>query len=86
MIKIPTIALVAAAMLIASNAFAGDKACCAKNASHTGKAACASFDNLGLTAGTEIQDRSMAGGLHESWLHAGESGEIPRTGERHSYR
>jgi Spy/CpxP family protein refolding chaperone len=50
MIKITTSVLVAAAMLIASSAFAGDKACCAKGASHTGKKACASFDNLGLTA------------------------------------
>ncbi|SRR6266566_2638864 len=50
MIKIATIALVAAAMLMASSVFAGDKACCAKGTSHTGKAACASFDNLGLTA------------------------------------
>jgi Spy/CpxP family protein refolding chaperone len=37
-------------MLMASSAFAGDKACCAKGASHTGKTACAGFDNLGLTA------------------------------------
>ena len=50
MIKITTSVLVAAAMLIASSAFAGDKACCAKSASHTGKTACASFDNIGLTA------------------------------------
>jgi hypothetical protein len=50
MIKITTIALVGAAMLMASSAFAGDKACCARKASHTGKAPCASFDNLGLTA------------------------------------
>ncbi len=50
MIKITTIALVAAAMLMESSAFAGDKACCARSVSHTGKAACASFDNLGLTA------------------------------------
>jgi hypothetical protein len=49
MIKITTTVLVAAAMLIGSSAFAGDKACCAKGASHTGKTACASFDNLGLT-------------------------------------
>ncbi len=50
MIKITTTALVAAAMLIASSAFAGDKACCAKGVSHGAKTACASFDNLGLTA------------------------------------
>jgi hypothetical protein len=50
MIKITTTALVAAGMLLASNAFAGDKACCAKGASHSGKMACANLDNLGLTA------------------------------------
>ena len=50
MIKITTTALVAAAMLIASSAFAGDKACCTKGVLHSGKTACASFDNLGLTA------------------------------------
>jgi len=49
MIKITTTALVAAAMLIASSAFAGDKACCTKGVLHSGKTACASFDNLGLT-------------------------------------
>jgi hypothetical protein len=50
MIKITTAVLVAAAMLTASSTFAGDKACCAKGVSHTDKAACAGFDNLGLTA------------------------------------
>ena len=33
MIKITTTALVAVAMLVASSAFAGDKACCAKGVS-----------------------------------------------------
>jgi hypothetical protein len=50
MIKITATVLVGAAMLMASSAFAGDKACCAKGASHTGKTTCASFDNLGLSA------------------------------------
>ena len=49
MIKITTTALVAAAMLIASNAFAGDKACCAGGVSHTGKTACADLATLILT-------------------------------------
>ena len=42
-------AVVAAAMLIASPAFAGDKACCAAGASHD-KKACANFASLNLTA------------------------------------
>ena len=41
MIKITSIALVAAATLLASSAVAGDKACCAKGASHADKTACA---------------------------------------------
>jgi hypothetical protein len=49
MIKITTTALVAAAMLIASNAFAGDKACCAKGVSHADKTACADLATLNLT-------------------------------------
>ena len=49
MIKITSIALVAAATLIAS-AFAGDKACCAKGASHADKTACADLAALNLTA------------------------------------
>jgi hypothetical protein len=48
MIKI-SIALVAAATLIASSAFAGDKACCAKGASHVSKTACADLIVLNLT-------------------------------------
>jgi hypothetical protein len=50
MIKITTTALVAAAMLIASSGFAGDKACCAKGASHADKTACADLAALNLTA------------------------------------
>jgi hypothetical protein len=49
MIKITSIALMAAATLIASSAFAGDKACCAKGASHTDKTACADLAALNLT-------------------------------------
>ena len=49
MIKITSIALVAAATLIASSAFAGDKACCAKGVSHTDKTACADLAALNLT-------------------------------------
>ena len=48
MIKILGTAVVAAAMLIASPAFAGGKACCAKNASN--QAACANLASLNLTA------------------------------------
>jgi len=50
MIKILGTAVVAAAMLAGSTAFAGDKACCAKGASHTEKAACADLASLNLTA------------------------------------
>jgi hypothetical protein len=49
MIKITSIALMTAATLIASSAFAGDKACCAKGASHTDKTACADLAALNLT-------------------------------------
>ena len=49
MIKITTTALVAVAMLIASNAFAGDKACCAKGASKTDAMACVNLATLNLT-------------------------------------
>jgi hypothetical protein len=48
MIKILGTAVVAAAMLAASPAFAGGKACCAKNAST--EAACADFASLNVTA------------------------------------
>jgi hypothetical protein len=46
--KIIGTAVVAAAMLIASPAFAGDKGCCAKNASN--KAACTNLASLNLTS------------------------------------
>jgi len=49
MIKTTVSALVAAAMLIASSAFAGDKACCAKGVSNTEKTACADLAALNLT-------------------------------------
>ena len=49
MIKITTIVLVAAAMLTASSAFAGDKACCAKGASNMGSMACVNLAALNLT-------------------------------------
>jgi len=48
MIKITT-TLVAAAMLMASSAFAGDKACCAKGAANTGST-CVNLATLNLTA------------------------------------
>ena len=49
MIKITTVVLVAAAMLTASSAFAGDKGCCAKGASNTGSMACVNLATLNLT-------------------------------------
>jgi len=47
MVKIIGTAVVAAAMLIASPAFAGGKGCCAKNVSN--QAACANLASLNLT-------------------------------------
>ncbi len=38
-----------AGMLMASSAFAGDKACCAKGASNTGSIACSNLATLNLT-------------------------------------
>jgi hypothetical protein len=49
MIKITISLVVAAAMLLGSSVFAGDKACCAKGA-HANKAACLDFASLNLTA------------------------------------
>src|SRR5437588_10009262 len=49
MIKITTTALVAAAMLIASSAFAGDKACCANGATKSNSMACVKLATLNLT-------------------------------------
>jgi hypothetical protein len=48
MSKIIITALVAAAMLTASSAFAGDKACCAKGTANTG-VACVNSATLNLT-------------------------------------
>ncbi len=51
MIKILGTAVVAAAMFAASPAFAGGKACCAKNASNaSNEVACANLASLNLTA------------------------------------
>src|SRR5207244_4737040 len=49
MIKITTTALIAVAMLTASSAFAGDKACCAKGASNTRSMSCVNLATLNLT-------------------------------------
>lgn len=49
MSKIITTALVAAAMLAASSAFAGNKACCAKSASNQHSMACMNLASLNLT-------------------------------------
>jgi hypothetical protein len=49
MIKITTTALVATAMLMAGNAFAGDKACCANGASKAKSMACVNLATLNLT-------------------------------------
>ena len=49
MIKITTTALLAVGMLMASTAFAGDKACCAKGAANAG-VACVNLATLNLTA------------------------------------
>ena len=50
MIKITTTALVAAAMLTASSAFAGDKTCCANGASKSNSMACVNLATLTLTS------------------------------------
>jgi len=49
MIKITTIALVAVAVLTASSAFAGGKACCAKDASNKSSMSCVNLATLNLT-------------------------------------
>jgi hypothetical protein len=49
MIKITTTALVAVAMLTASSAFAGDKACCANGVSKANSMACVNLATLNLT-------------------------------------
>ena len=48
MINITATALVAAAMLAASSAFAGDHACCAKSASNAHSMACVNLASLNL--------------------------------------
>src|SRR6266487_1864979 len=50
MIKITTTTLVAIAMLMASSAFAGDKACCAKGVSKADSMACVNLATLNLTS------------------------------------
>ena len=50
MIKTTTTALVAVAMLTASSAFAGDKACCANGASKSNSMACVNLATLNLTS------------------------------------
>ena len=49
MIKITTTVLVAAAMLTASAAFAGDKTCCVKGASNKSSTSCVNLATLNLT-------------------------------------
>src|SRR2546430_11820460 len=50
MMKITTTVLVAASMLTASSAFAGDHVCCAKGASNRSSVACVNLASLDLTA------------------------------------
>jgi hypothetical protein len=49
MSKITTTALIAAAMLTASSAFAGDGACCTKGAANPHSMACVNLASLNLT-------------------------------------
>jgi hypothetical protein len=49
MIRILTTTLVAAAMLAASSAFAGDHACCGKGAANAHSMACVNLASLNLT-------------------------------------
>jgi hypothetical protein len=49
MIKTTTTALIATAMLLASSAFAGDKACCPKGAADPSSMACVDLATLNLT-------------------------------------
>jgi hypothetical protein len=55
MSKIITITLVAAAMLAASSAFAGDHACCAKGAANPHSMACVNLASLNLTPGQKTK-------------------------------
>ena len=55
------LALTAAGIVVVSSAFAGDKACCAKNASNDMKAACsATFAKLDLTADQRTKMEKLA--------------------------
>jgi len=49
MIRIITTALIAAAMLTASSAFAADQTCCAKGAANPHSMTCVNLDSLNLT-------------------------------------
>jgi hypothetical protein len=53
--KIITTALVAAAMLTASSAFAGGKACCAKGASNKSSMLCVSLATLNLSPDQKVK-------------------------------
>jgi hypothetical protein len=54
MIKITTTALLAAGMLMAASAFAGNKACCSKGAANP-SVACINLATLNLTADQKIK-------------------------------
>ena len=82
MIKITVSGLVAAAMLVASSAFAGDKACCAKGVSNTEKTAC----NIEPHTRSKEQDQSVAGGVHEGRLHQRKPENIPQASKGNSFR
>ena len=75
MTKITTIALVAAAMLAASSAFAGDKACCAKGASNTGSMVCANLATLNLTQ----EQKAKIEAWHSDCMKAGCTKESRKT-------
>jgi hypothetical protein len=74
MIKITTTALVAVAMLMASSAFAGDKACCAKGASKADSMACANPAALNLAD----KDKIETGGPNAWPAAQGKQEDIPR--------
>ena len=69
MIKITATALVAAAMLAASSAFAGDHACCAKSAANAHSMACVNLAVIESQVGSEDEDRGVASRMHEGRLH-----------------
>ena len=61
MIKFKALAFIAAGIMAASSAFAGDKACCAQGASNNMKAACgATFAKLDLTADQKGKMETLA--------------------------